>query len=110
MKKKARAWLIVAGVVVVVVLAVVAARMFIIRRPFPKTNGAVKVQGLHAPVEIYRDTDGVPHIYADNTDDLYFAQGYVHAQDRFWQINIKPEGGSLPYHALYVQFVAHQTD
>ncbi|OLS19380.1 MAG: Acyl-homoserine lactone acylase QuiP precursor [Candidatus Heimdallarchaeota archaeon LC_3] len=37
-------------------------------------------------VTIYRDTYGVPHIYAENDNDLYFAQGYVHAQDRLWQL------------------------
>jgi len=94
MKKKARAWIIVAAVVVVIVMSLVAARVVIMRRPFPKTKGSVKVQGLHATVEIYRDSDGVPHIYADTLYDLFFAQGYVHAQDRFWQMDFYRRAGA----------------
>ena len=41
---------------------------------------------LENTVTIYRDNYGIPHIYAENDDDLYFAQGYVHAQDRLWQL------------------------
>jgi acyl-homoserine lactone acylase PvdQ len=39
-------------------------------------------------VEIIRDTQGIPHIYAQNDDDLFFAQGYVMAQDRLWQLEM----------------------
>lgn len=56
------------------------------RAPFPKVSGRVSVPGLEDTVEIYRDEMGIPHIYAENEHDLYFAQGYVHAQDRFWQM------------------------
>jgi penicillin amidase len=56
--------------------------------------GAPKVEGLSAPVEIYRDPDGVPHIYAETMEDLLFAQGYVHAQDRFWQMEFWRRIGS----------------
>ena len=44
--------------------------------------------GLQQPVEIIRDHQGIPHIYARNDDDLFFAQGYVMAQDRLWQLEI----------------------
>ncbi|MBE3558613.1 MAG: penicillin acylase family protein [Ktedonobacteraceae bacterium] len=56
------------------------------RRPLPKTQGKLCLDGLHEPVEIITDRYGVPHIYAQNEDDLYFAQGYVHAQERLWQM------------------------
>jgi len=46
------------------------------------------VFGLHAPVRIVRDRGGVPHIYAENRDDLFFAQGFVQAQDRLFQIDL----------------------
>jgi penicillin amidase len=49
--------------------------------------GEIKVPGLRDRVEVIRDTWGVPHIYAQNTDDLFFAQGYVMAQDRLWQMD-----------------------
>ncbi|MBL1133961.1 MAG: penicillin acylase family protein [Chloroflexi bacterium] len=56
--------------------------------PIPKTDGSLRVAGLQSEVVIYRDNWAVPHIYADNTHDLFFAQGYVHAQDRWWQMEI----------------------
>lgn len=46
------------------------------------------VQGLRSPVEIIIDRWGVPHIYADNAQDLFFAQGYQSARDRLWQMDI----------------------
>lgn len=52
----------------------------------PKTDGRIRLAGLRAPVEILWDSWGVPHIYAKNEHDLFFAQGYVHAQDRLWQM------------------------
>ncbi|MFN7984064.1 MAG: penicillin acylase family protein [Vicinamibacterales bacterium] len=51
-------------------------------------DGELKVPGLKAPVEIIRDKQGIPHIYAKNDDDLFFAQGYVMAQDRLWQLEM----------------------
>lgn len=57
-------------------------------RPLPRTRGTVRLAGLHHRVEILRDCWGVPHIYATNNDDLFFAQGYVHAQDRLWQMEM----------------------
>ena len=49
-------------------------------------DGQLQVAGLREPVDVVRDEWGVPHIYARNTDDLYFAQGYVLAQDRLWEM------------------------
>src|SRR5690349_4217342 len=48
----------------------------------------VVVPGLQQPVEVLRDRWGVPHIYARNTHDLFFAQGYITALDRLWQIDM----------------------
>ncbi len=48
----------------------------------------VEVAGLERPVEILRDRWGVPHIYAQTVDDLFFAQGYITAKDRLWQIDL----------------------
>ena len=60
---------------------------FMVRRSFPQTDGEIQVAGLGNQVEVVRDVDGVPHIYAATTHDLFFAQGYAHAQDRFWQMD-----------------------
>jgi penicillin amidase len=56
-------------------------------RSFPQQSGQIVVDGLSAPVEILRSQQGVPHIYAQSDRDLFFAQGYTHAQDRFWQMD-----------------------
>ncbi|MCH2045144.1 MAG: penicillin acylase family protein [Saprospiraceae bacterium] len=45
-------------------------------------------ESLHEPVEVLRDKWAVPHIYANNRFDLFFAQGFCHAQDRFWQMEV----------------------
>ncbi len=58
------------------------------QRNLPKTQGNIKLKGLKESVEIIRDEWGIPHIYAKNTEDLVFAQGLVHAQDRFWQMEL----------------------
>ena len=51
-------------------------------------DGSLKVPGLKQPVEIIRDQQGIPHIFAKSDDDLFFAQGYVMAQDRLWQMEM----------------------
>ena len=56
-------------------------------KSFPQIDGEIQLEGLNAPVDIYRDQMGIPHIYASTQHDLFFAQGYVHAQDRFWQMD-----------------------
>ncbi len=57
-------------------------------RSLARLDGELKVPGLKAPVEIIRDQAGIPHIYAQNDDDMFFAQGYVMAQDRLWQLEM----------------------
>ncbi len=59
-----------------------------IRKSFPQTEGSVYLAGLSRPVEVYRDEFGVPHIIAHNQHDLQMALGFVHAQDRLWQMDI----------------------
>ncbi len=58
------------------------------RRRLPKTNGFLQCSSLSSPVEILRDQWGIPHIYASNLHDVLFAQGFVHAQDRLWQMEL----------------------
>src|SRR4029078_4818455 len=69
-----------------------------VRSSFPTTEGTIAVPGLAANVEVRRDAYGVPTITADTTDDLFFAQGYVHAQDRFWEMDVRRHitAGPLP--------------
>ena len=57
-------------------------------RSLATLDGELAAPGLREPVEVIRDEWGVPHIYAQNDDDLFFAQGYVMAQDRLWQMEM----------------------
>lgn len=58
------------------------------RAVLAETSGTISVPGLSRPVTVLRDPWGVPHIYAETQDDLFFAQGFVAAQDRLWQMEI----------------------
>lgn len=58
------------------------------RASLPQLDGQLRLAGLTAPVTIARDAQGVPHITAQNLDDLWMAQGYVTAQDRLWQMDM----------------------
>ncbi len=51
-------------------------------------NGSLSVLGLHHPVQVLRDPWGIPHIYAEDTHDLFFAQGFTVAQDHMWQMEL----------------------
>jgi penicillin amidase len=64
------------------------------RGPLPQHAGELKVEGLNDSVEILRDELGVPQIYASNMHDLFFAQGYTQAQDRWWQMEFWRHVGS----------------
>ncbi|MDB5839759.1 MAG: penicillin acylase family protein, partial [Herminiimonas sp.] len=54
----------------------------------PQIEGRVTVPGVTAAVDIVRDAEGVPHIYAKSAPDAYFALGFLHAQDRLWQLEL----------------------
>lgn len=59
------------------------------RKSFPETSGEVTLSGLHGKVDIKRDDKGIPQVYADDPEDLFFAQGYAHAQDRFFEMDFR---------------------
>ncbi len=61
---------------------------YLARRALPQLDGTRTVPGLRQPVEIVRDRWGVPHIFAGSDTDAYFALGYVHAQDRLFQLDL----------------------
>jgi len=54
----------------------------------PDYSGELELEGLQEEVEVYFDDFGIPHIYAQNEDDLYLAFGYLHAQERLWQMDL----------------------
>jgi penicillin amidase len=67
--------------------ATAAAWHWLARRPLPKQQGRIELEGLEGRVRVRRDRWGVPHVEVDAKRDLYFAQGFVHAQDRLWQMD-----------------------
>lgn len=108
MNRVARIVLFILGILVSLTLLLVIVFVFVSRSPFPETDGektlelpaecqtpaegsealcvALSGHGLKDTVHIFRDEHGIANIYAQNPDDLFFAQGYVHAQDRMWQM------------------------
>jgi penicillin amidase len=78
------------GLVLVLILGgVVLYAWHAVHASFPTTSGSVQVPGLASEVTVIRNDLGVPQLYANSLEDLFFAQGYVHAQDRFWEMDVR---------------------
>ena len=75
------------GLIALLVIVIVAVYVFLLTTK-PTYSGELKLEGLHAAVDVLYDDYGVPHIYAQNEEDAYFALGYVHAQDRLFQMEM----------------------
>jgi penicillin amidase len=75
-------------VLLIVAAAAVGWLYTIARSPLPDLDGAIPVSGISAPVSVSRDSHGVPTIEAATLDDLFFAQGYITAQDRLFQMDL----------------------
>jgi penicillin amidase len=77
-------------VLALVALAVVAVAgaYFYLQRSLPTDEGEIRLGGLARPVEVLRDNYGIPHITASSLDDAIYALGFVHAQDRLWQMEV----------------------
>ncbi len=84
-----RRLLVAAGILVVIVAAVGAGAFIYARRSLPQIDGTIQVTGLSGPVEIVRDADAIPHIFATVKHDALFGLGFVHAQDRLWQMEFQ---------------------
>lgn len=88
--RKARLFLI------VLVLAIIGGIAFgaywsvsTVRASFPQTKGSIKLDGLSGPVDVKRDGNGIPQVYASSDEDLFMAQGFVQAQDRFYEMDVR---------------------
>ncbi|MER6343484.1 penicillin acylase family protein [Streptomyces sp. NPDC001595] len=82
--------------VLVLVLAVIGGVAFgaywtvsTVRASFPQTKGSITLDGLSGPVDVKRDGYGIPQIYASSDEDLFMAQGFVQAQDRFYEMDVR---------------------
>ncbi|RII14975.1 Acyl-homoserine lactone acylase QuiP precursor [Streptomyces sp. YIM 130001] len=83
-------------ILIVLVLALIAGvgygtywSVSTVRASLPQTKGSIKLEGLNGPVDVRRDANGIPQIYAESDADLFMAQGYVQAQDRFWEMDVR---------------------
>ncbi|MEV0998398.1 penicillin acylase family protein [Nonomuraea sp. NPDC050202] len=76
-------------VLLALVLVLAGVVVYTVRKSFPQVDGSLRLPGLTGNVEIYRDKSGIPHIYADSAADLFMAQGFVHAQDRFFEMDFR---------------------
>lgn len=88
-------WLLLA--VLVLLAAAAGYAYYVAHSALPQLDGQVAIPGIEAPVTVTRDTHGVPTIEAASLNDLFFAQGYVTAQDRLWQMDVMRRfgGGEL---------------
>ncbi|MHB1219890.1 MAG: penicillin acylase family protein, partial [Alphaproteobacteria bacterium] len=84
------------GILALAILCAVAAGggFLWLRTGLPQTTGTIVLEGPLAPVEIRRDAQGVPHIAAADARDAAFALGFVHAQDRLWQMDMMRRYGA----------------
>ena len=81
-------------VLLIMGLLLVQFATYTVRQSFAQENGTIQLPKLKAEVTVQRDKWGIPHIYAANSHDLFMAQGYIHAQDRFWQMDFWRNIGS----------------
>ncbi|MDO9130133.1 MAG: penicillin acylase family protein [Anaerolineales bacterium] len=93
-KKGLRIIIRVVSVLVILAVLLTTFGVYSARRSFPQVSGTIHLKGLDGAVDVYRDSMGISHIYATTPHDLFMAQGYVHAQDRFWQMDFWRHIGS----------------
>ena len=74
---------------VLVLVAGLVGGVVVARRPLPQTDGTLQLPGLSDSVDVVRDAHGIPQLYADNSTDLFYAQGFVQAQDRFFEMDFR---------------------
>jgi len=84
-----RIWPKALAAVLVLAALVAAGGLHYLRRSLPQIDGAIRVAGVSAPIEIVRDADAIPHVFAANKADALFGLGYLHAQDRLWQLELQ---------------------
>lgn len=81
----------VSGILILLVIVLVTVGLLfnsLTKKSFYEESGIVKVKGISKKVNIYKSELGVSKIFADNENDMYFSLGYIHAQDRLWQMDL----------------------
>lgn len=93
MASRLKVFLGVLGTLALLCLALLFFFYYLITKSFPQTSGSLTVSGISSDVQVYRDEYGVPHVFGDSDNDVYFAVGYLHAQDRLWQMELMRRAG-----------------
>lgn len=94
LRRLARLLFRLAVALVSIAVVFVVGTIFYMRSSLPPYEGSRTVKGLTGPVQIVRDTNAIPHIFAKTIEDAYFGLGFVHAQDRLWQMEIMRRVGA----------------
>ena len=82
-------WLLrIAGAMIALVVICVMLVYYLAARSLPDYDAVLEVPYLNAPVEIVRDNANVPHIFGSTDEDVFYALGFAHAQDRLWQMTM----------------------
>ncbi|MEO7448468.1 MAG: penicillin acylase family protein, partial [Humibacillus sp.] len=89
LKHARRVLLVIAVMLVLAVVGVGVLAVSTVRQSFPQAGGELSIEGLSGPVQVLRDERGIPTIYADSASDLFRAQGFVSAQDRFFEMDLR---------------------
>ncbi|MDR9856301.1 penicillin acylase family protein [Paenibacillus sp. VCA1] len=91
-KRRKKRWPRAVGIVALAIVLLIACAggyaYWLVNKSLPVIKGKLQISGLEKPVTVWRDESGVPHIEADNEQDLYVAQGFVTAQDRMFQMDL----------------------
>ena len=85
---------LVIAIVLVIVIAVVGLLTVVTARSLPRTSGTLQLSGLHGRASIFRDENGIAQISAGDAHDLFMAQGWYHASERFWQMEVFRRAGA----------------
>ena len=94
MRRLARSIAVLLALLAVLSAVALASAYVYLRHSLPKVEGEFPAPALKAAVEVLRDAYGIPHIFASNEADAAYALGYVHAQDRLWQMEMNRRIGS----------------
>ncbi len=95
--KRGRSWRWIrrgAGLLCLILLLGAGGGYLWLRTSLPQLDGVLTVPGLDAPVAVLRDPNAIPHIRAESANDAYVALGFVHAQDRLWQMETTRRAGA----------------
>ena len=79
--------------IVIILFGFALTLFFLFHLSKPRVKGRVFLKGIKDDVMVMTDSWGVPHIFAQNEEDLLYACGYIHARDRMWQMDIVRRAG-----------------